>query len=550
VTGAPDDLVRLTDDATFAILGQIWRRGDPPAPNLAGITTHSVEALRAYLEGERAFVRADFDVAVAAFDRAFAADSTFWFAYWRSLYPRVYEGSRPDSAAVSAVIAHRAEFPPADRLLIESRLADSLSETLAILRDVTARFPTYWPASYMLANTLVHEAPFLGTTFEDARAALERVVALNPSLTIAWDHLTWYGAFLRDTALAARTQAALAGLAEAGSYRMTPDRASYYAAALTLARQDGRFTPVQRDTIAEFLLGVSTVSPMYLGIGMLDFRFPQAQVALNDAVLARSPPRPLAAGMWLGKALSWATRGGWPQAVEAAHEWLRITDMPDAPLRAYGLAVIGAHLGSVDPAAAARFRPESTDGATSPDERAERAWLDGILARARGDAAGLDAARRDVRTAGGAFSSLLEESLAAFALDLGGDAADAARRLATLEWAQAQAQTHHRYGRHHPFLMSVHRLAAARGLFAAGDTAQADRLLTWTDAVLWNAHGFMDFVLAVFEPLALYERARIAAARNRTADAAALYRRFLERYDRPEGDWTGRVEEAIGAARR
>jgi serine/threonine-protein kinase len=550
VAGPPDDLMRLTDSATFAILGGIWRRGNPPAPNLAAITTPSVEALRAYLEGERAFARGDFDVAVQAFDRAIAADSTFWFAYWRSLYPRVYERSRPDSAVVAAVIAHRAQFPPADRLLIESQLADSLSQALAVLREATDRFPTYWPAWYSYADMLVHDGPMLGYTFQDARVALERVLALNPGFVPAWDHLFWYGAFLRDSTLARRAFRALDTLSTGGTFRWTEDRERYYGTILTVLRNGGRYPRDYLGQDAEFMATTTAVPPQFLGYGLLDFRFPQAQAEVNDAVLGRAPRRGVVAGMWSGKALSAATRGAWGEALPALREWLRVTDTQEAQTVAYGLAVTGAHLGSVDPAAALAFRPTLDPASADGPTRAELAWLDGLLAHARRDAAGLAEARRALGAAPHDAAELLERSLAAFALDLEGDATEAARRLAALERQSAEAQWYHRYGRHHPFVTSVQRRFAARGLLPAGDTAQAARLLTWTDAVLWNAHGFMDPVLAVFEPLALFERARIAAAQNRHPEAAALYRGFLERYDRPEGQATALVEEAVAAVSR
>src|SRR5713101_7562928 len=129
VTGPVDDIAGLSDAATLNLLKQVWQRGTPPAPDLAAITTRSVPALRAYLEGEQALARAAFPEAVRAFDQAFAADSTFWFAFWRSLYPRVYEGTSADSATVAKLIAHRREFPAADRLMIEAQfLAPTMSE--------------------------------------------------------------------------------------------------------------------------------------------------------------------------------------------------------------------------------------------------------------------------------------------------------------------------------------------------------------------------------------------------------------------------------------
>src|SRR5262249_15287327 len=53
VTAAPDDIAALTDSATWALLRQVWRTRQPPTPNVAAVTTHSIPALRAFLEGEQ-----------------------------------------------------------------------------------------------------------------------------------------------------------------------------------------------------------------------------------------------------------------------------------------------------------------------------------------------------------------------------------------------------------------------------------------------------------------------------------------------------------------
>ena len=107
VAAPRDDIKALTDSATLELLRRVWKHGAPPAPDLGAITTRSVPALRAYLEGELAFIQSRYDVAVAAFERSFAADSTFSLAYWRSLYPRIYEGAYriPPSSPESSLTA-------------------------------------------------------------------------------------------------------------------------------------------------------------------------------------------------------------------------------------------------------------------------------------------------------------------------------------------------------------------------------------------------------------------------------------------------------------
>jgi len=544
VTGPADDIAGLTDAATLALLRQVWQRGTPPAPDLAAITTRSVPALRAYLQGEQALARAEFPDAVRAFDQAFAADSHFWFAFWRSLYPRVYEGTRQtDSATVTALVKHRRELPEADRLMIEAELlADDMSEQLALSRQITRRFPNYWPAWYDYSNYLVHWTPYLGTTLADSRAALERTVELNPRFVPAWEHLFWIATDQHDTAGTARALRALEGFATATGFRINPDRLYYYRALKRLVDSDGNYAPAQLARDARFVVSTYGGAPTeFLGISLLIYGLPRAQVQFDDAVLTLRSGRELQAIMWMGNGFAYAARGAWDSSGVATDRWQRLTSDSTAPLTAYGLTVAGAHLGSVDRGRAAAARPRRLP--TWPEGRAELAWLDGVLAHASGDAAGLARARRQVRESGSAEADLLERSLSAFAADLAGDRRAAARALAALEWESAEHTRHHEYGQRHPFFNSVNRLSASRWLLAAGDTAQAAPLLTWHEAVFWGFHRFLGPANAVFAAPALFARARIEEASGDTTAAVADYRAFLERYDRPHGDWAVRVDE-------
>jgi hypothetical protein len=95
-TAALEDLAVLTDSLAWALLRQLSRMRGKPA--LAGaVTTRSLPALRAYLEGERLVNEYRMRAAAAAFARAIAADSTFWFAYWRHAWAREFHALPVDT---------------------------------------------------------------------------------------------------------------------------------------------------------------------------------------------------------------------------------------------------------------------------------------------------------------------------------------------------------------------------------------------------------------------------------------------------------------------
>jgi TolB-like protein len=201
VTGSPDSLSALTDSVTWRVLDAVWRRGTAPTPTLEAITTRSVEALRAYLDGEQASVAGRIVEAKAAYGRAIAADSSFWFAYFRSVNAAGWTESDVDPAIKKAYWNHRALLPRRERLLIE---ATDLDSGLVWQRDrleaLVHEYPDYWPAWFLLGDGYVHTYPYIGSTRADARRSLERAVALNPRLTYAWAHLAWMYQMDRNTA--------------------------------------------------------------------------------------------------------------------------------------------------------------------------------------------------------------------------------------------------------------------------------------------------------------------------------------------------------------
>ncbi|MBI4410743.1 MAG: hypothetical protein HY561_13625, partial [Gemmatimonadetes bacterium] len=86
VEGSPDSVLALVDRFSVEIVRAILqqRGGEvPPIHGLATLTTASLPALKAYLEGEALYRRSSFERATAAYERAAAADTGFALAYMR-----------------------------------------------------------------------------------------------------------------------------------------------------------------------------------------------------------------------------------------------------------------------------------------------------------------------------------------------------------------------------------------------------------------------------------------------------------------------------------
>nr|MBA3894848.1 protein kinase [Gemmatimonadales bacterium] len=81
VDGPADSILPLVDRLSVALLRDVWRSREPlPSLDIASLTTDSIAALRAYLQGERHYRRFTLDSALASYTRAVEVDSTFALA--------------------------------------------------------------------------------------------------------------------------------------------------------------------------------------------------------------------------------------------------------------------------------------------------------------------------------------------------------------------------------------------------------------------------------------------------------------------------------------
>jgi serine/threonine-protein kinase len=544
VTAAPSDINALTDSITWALLRQIWRTGGAPTPSLAALTTRSVPALRAFLEGEQEIVDSRWLTAADAFGRAIEADSTFWLAYWRFAYAKDWNFEAFDSTIVLTLRNHRKALPQPERLLIEGETADSMSVQVSRFRQVTEEYPDNWLGWMYYADALVHWAPALGFTNLDAKVVLERTVALNPRLLPAWEHLAWMALSLRDTAASARAIHALESLDASASFKASSgfDELRLFRI-LHQAATTGSPDRAALDTLVGEIAHHPEAFWQQLFPRLLSrYGFPQLQIEVNRRVLRTQLPGEVAEAERRGLANAWATRGAWDSAMAAMDEYRTLFPAGAAGLDRYRLAVVGAWLGSVHPSEAARRRPggKGTATAAEPAERAEMAWLDGVLATARRDPHGLAAARQALAKSRDSVAPDLEASLRAMELELTGHRRQAAEQLAALMWRRAEGV--YREGESHPFLPGVGRMMAARWLLQEGDTAQAARLLTWHEG--WTVNRGTSPANLILSGPAIFEAARIDEARGRTAIARGEYQRFLRLYDLPDASEQPLVEEA------
>jgi tRNA A-37 threonylcarbamoyl transferase component Bud32 len=558
VTGSGDSLRALTDSVVWALLRQVWRRGEPPTPSLTAVTTHSLPALREFLEGERELERDRWGEAAMAYRSAIAADSTFWLAYLRYSLAQYWNMEETEPEFLDALYQHRAAFPERDRLLVEAwAVRDSLPLELKREKLVAERFPDYWPAWFILGDRLHHVGPWLGHGWREAQVALNHAVALNPRLKPAWVHL-FENSFGKDTIESGRAFARLRELPP--DLRGRPANDPNYWRGVRLydaVARGGGLTPrltALLDSAAKTYVGIQGL----VRFTFLRWGFPSEQIEFNRRVLLWERDPAGAASRLRENALAWAERGNWDSALAVMHEAVRLE--PRAPAEGgvsaydeYELAVSGAWLGAIDPAkalalqAGARKAARLDEGDWKTELRGQLAWFDGVLAFARHDRAAMQRTREEGRRSGHGHWDVLDRSLAAFDRALAGDRRGAGRELAALErfclerWGQC--------GGFYPWSpnMALHRIASATWLLEAGDTAAATRLLVWSETVNVGWDLSLTYVVT---PLAYLMRARIAEAQSDTVVAREDYRQFLRRFDQPAASQRKLVVEAKAALAR
>ena len=564
VTAHRDSIGTLTDSATLGLLRRVWQRGEPPTPSLAAVTTPSVPALRAFLDGERALEENRWDDAELAYDAAISGDSSFGLAYWRQAYSKWWRIEEPDSATLSLAMAYTSRLPEKERLLAEIWSENKpMREKLSRAKALTVRFPDYWLGWFQYGDMLFHWGPLAGHDLAEAREALRETVELNPRLEPAWGHLDLVALALQDTALLPRTRATLDTLM-AGDQKAAEGASFVWPMDLHLLR-GGRFDGPLADSVMAFLAGQEGFLKVWAPTFFAANGHPNAQIELSRRFLARRPSPLRAAIHRRGIALAWAARGAWDSALAAmdtsaaraselaavSHEDLEAAgvDPEVARLDPYRVAVVGAWLGALDTALASTRRAAAAQAVArtaSPFRQMELFWLDGLLAASKRDLLGLHEAQGELSKARGQLIEadttayrIVLRSLAAFELELLGRRKQAADSMAAVSWARGERTGPYSYG--------ITRLAAARWLAAEGDLDQAAALLPWHQAFLVHfdhAHGKV-----ALDGISYLEMARVESARGNRTRAGEYYQRFLQRYDMPSPRLQHLVDEARVALR-
>ncbi|NIW95671.1 MAG: protein kinase, partial [Phycisphaerae bacterium] len=193
VEGETNLIFGIVDKLATQLLTTLTGESGTRVTRLAAVTTSSLPALKAYLEGENALRMANFESAVAAFQRAIARDTLFALAYYRLSVAAEWL-IRPELAHDAAQIAFRyaGRLSERDRRLLEALLAyrqGKSKKAEELYRSLLSTHPDDVEAWIQLGEVLFHYNPLHGRSISEAREPFERVLFYEPQHTASFIHL-------------------------------------------------------------------------------------------------------------------------------------------------------------------------------------------------------------------------------------------------------------------------------------------------------------------------------------------------------------------------
>jgi serine/threonine-protein kinase len=178
------EIFDLVDELARQLLGELPGGPSDRLARIAATTTGSLPALKAYLQGEALYRVGQFDSAVAAYQRAVQADTTFALGYYALV--KSASASARYNIDVRATAERAAQYSnrlaPRDRRIVQgarAQLLNDATEAENLYRAVLAVHPDDVEAWAQLGGVLGDFNAKRGQPLEDAWAALERATTLD-----------------------------------------------------------------------------------------------------------------------------------------------------------------------------------------------------------------------------------------------------------------------------------------------------------------------------------------------------------------------------------
>jgi tetratricopeptide (TPR) repeat protein len=193
ISGRTADLFQLVERLAADLIASRYGAPHQRLTRVAAVTTGSLPALKAYLQGEAVYRQGRYAEAIDALEKAVDTDSTFALAYYR-LSDAADRAGRPELAQWSTeqALRYREGLGERERRIIEAQHAWRVGrsgEAESLCRSLVADYPDDVEAWFQLGEVLVHGNPLRGRSSVEARPAFEQVLARDPDNGEALIHL-------------------------------------------------------------------------------------------------------------------------------------------------------------------------------------------------------------------------------------------------------------------------------------------------------------------------------------------------------------------------
>ncbi len=186
-------LFELVDELARNLLAAAGVSPGTRLTRIAALTTGSLDALRAYLLGERDLRAGRYFDAMEGFQSAVDADPSFALAHYR-LAAAAAGCALPDAARGFADrgAGHAGRLSPHDRMVFRAQRAwlhGEVAEAESLYNTITGTWPDDVEAWFHLGDLLFHTNPLRGRSAAEAREPFERVIRLQPDHVAGLVHL-------------------------------------------------------------------------------------------------------------------------------------------------------------------------------------------------------------------------------------------------------------------------------------------------------------------------------------------------------------------------
>ncbi|HTN87138.1 MAG TPA: tetratricopeptide repeat protein, partial [Sorangium sp.] len=185
VDGPSDSVLALVDRLGMQTLGLILAKDSSELPvlDLSAISTSSLTALKAYLDGDEHYRRSEFPAASEAWERAVRADTTFALAYLGLADAHGWYDGAGYYANLRRANEMSRRLPERERVKAQMRLAryTQAPDALASIQEVIRKYPDAADAWYELGEVYFHErSAMMGPEATDS--AFRHAADLQPSM--------------------------------------------------------------------------------------------------------------------------------------------------------------------------------------------------------------------------------------------------------------------------------------------------------------------------------------------------------------------------------